>query len=490
MSSLDVLLALDAATTGYAQQRATVRHRHLSPAPMTIVIYRMSGEAGAPLGVCFGTTESDPSVLVAPEPRSRTIRFRDVLNPLAAAITSWLANYQHLVAVDGRPDRRECSAVPQILVPNRATARFVGSVLGRSLRYLKSGDEFPIPDSTIELGTHMTWFAQRSQIPGSCVLVAATDLLRRHWVTGQSDLEDEDLHALLAWIDPPTGESGAEAAAAVETARADGRLPAAGPTPDPVWDRDVLGPLIDRFNRDRNRDDSRMAVETHGGPVCGAVNSALAPTWAATWRAHRLLGGLPAGDSVAARWQDDRRAWSNHVERVLERTAFFRINETAKQSAFILGQLEDSQAELDREELLDDPLVLAGAVADGQALLGTVAAVDATRTEPGKGNRRRYRPTIDLALTHPCPLPIGSEVVWTSNRKMVADVFDVGGTSVTLRVRKGMGTANKPSTLPAVGTQAAFIPNVTKSPPRRKRLEDTPWTHVGAATPTPDEVPA
>ena len=122
MTALDVLLTIDAATSGEAQRRATVRHRYLSPAPMAITAYRMSGEAGAPLGVAFGTSVDDMTVLVAPEPRNRTIRFREVLNPLATALNGWLSNFHYMKPDEKKPDRLVCVQAPQIFVPNRATA--------------------------------------------------------------------------------------------------------------------------------------------------------------------------------------------------------------------------------------------------------------------------------------------------------------------------------------------------------------------------------
>ena len=81
---------------------------------------------------------------------------------------------------------------------------------------------------------------------------ALTDLLSRHWATGQSTLEDQHLGALLAWIDPPEGESGAEAALRAELARdAEGQLlcPPAGPATDPAFDNKLLAPAIERYDR-------------------------------------------------------------------------------------------------------------------------------------------------------------------------------------------------------------------------------------------------
>lgn len=490
MSALDVLLALDATATGQAQPRTSVRHRHLSPAPMVIVAYRMSGEAGAPLGVRYGTSEAADSVVVAPEPRNRAIRFREALNPLAGAVCNWLENY-YLHDPNSDPDKPVCAQAPQILVANRATLEFVSAVLGRSLRYLKSTPEFPVPETTVQLGTHMTWFEQQSQVPGSCVLVAATDLLRRHFATGQSALEDEDLHVLINWIDPPDGMTGAEAARQAEADRDGGRLPAVGPTPDPLWDRRELEPRLDQFNLKRDRDDSAEAVEQFGQPLVQAVTDALTHGWQATWRAHRALAVLPAGETVATRWDADRWAWTSHVKRVQDGMAFFRTTDSVKQAAWALASFEEAQENLDIGETVDDPLVLAGLVASGEALLGQVVDADSAAQEQGP-KRKVYRPWYKLRLSHPSAIPVGAKLAWMGNpHKSAVEVVAIEGTDVTVKFTKGMGrSAKSPGLLPSVGEQAAFAAVAKESPPRMRPPQDVPWTHIGADTPQFDsEVP-
>jgi len=482
VSALDVLLTLDAAATGNAQRRCTVRHRYLSYAPMVIVAYRMSGEAGAPLGVCFGTSRDDATVLVAPEPRNRTIRFREVLNPLAASITSWLSNFEYMQPDEKKPDRLVCVQAPQIFVPNRSTASFVSSVLGRSLRYLRNHDDFPIPEPTRLLGTHMTWFDQQSQVPGSCVMSVATDLLRRHWATGQSSLEDEDLHVLLGWINPPDGLTGAAAAEIAEEQRLVTALPSIGPTPDPQWDRDVLDKAISRFNAARGSEESAAAVEAHGGAIQEAVETVLGPGWHAAWDAHELMLSWPVGDSGAARWTGDKQAWTSHVKRVQDGEAFFRIKDTAKQAAFAIASFERAQRNLDIGEALDDPLVIAALVANGDALLGTVVDQDASNTEPGRG-RARYRPLIVLELDDPCPIPLGGKLAWRENPKMRAAITAIDGHRVTLTVFAGMGTSRNANPLPAIGSDAVFADVNNSSPPSPRPPQDVPWTHVGVDTP-------
>lgn len=488
---MDALLTIDAAVTGSAQRRTTVRHRHLSDGPLVIVAYRLTGEAAAPLGVMFGTSVDDPTLLVAPEPRSIGIRFRDVMNPFGAWLCDWLDGYvndRRTIPV-GRGNRRRfvevCVDAPQIIVPNRATVGFVGSVLGRSLRYLRTEGEGAVPEETVLAGQHLTWLQQRADVPGSCVLLAATDLLRRHYATGQSDLEDEDLHVLLSWIDPPSGKTGAEMAAEMELLRHDGRVPAAGPTPDADWDRDVLDPLLEAFNEQRAGSNDQDVVERLGVDIRHVVEEALTQPWNATWRALEILRAIEPGSSVADRWQADVSAWKYHADRVLENRAFFKIKDTAKQSAWMISDREKALAALDAGEALDDPLVLAGLVAAGQALLGEVTDVDRDNEEQGP-SRMVKRPLIELDLDEPAPMPIGSELYWTKRAgKLRAEIVGIEAEVVTLKVTAGMR-----GELPEVGDQAAFANLTLESIPPPRQPQDIPWTHIGADTPSADsEVP-
>jgi len=310
----------------------------------------------------------------------------------------------------------------------------------------------------------------------------ATDLLRRHWATGQSSLEDEDLHVLLGWINPPDGLTGAAAAEIAEEQRLVTALPSIGPTPDPQWDRDVLDKAISRFNAARGSEESAAAVEAHGGAIQEAVETVLGPGWHAAWDAHELMLSWPVGDSGAARWTGDKQAWTSHVKRVQDGEAFFRIKDTAKQAAFAIASFERAQRNLDIGEALDDPLVIAALVANGDALLGTVVDQDASNTEPGRG-RARYRPLIVLELDDPCPIPLGGKLAWRENPKMRAAITAIDGHRVTLTVFAGMGTSRNANPLPAIGSDAVFADVNNSSPPSPRPPQDVPWTHVGVDTP-------
>jgi len=463
MSTLDVVQRLRAVQSGRAQARTSLRHRHLESKPLVVVVYRLAGESAAPLGVMYGTSERGATLLVAPEPRSRQIRFEEVFNPFARAVNAFVQGRSEHRVVEG--NRSLCRAAPQIIVPNAATAEFVGPLMGRSLRYLRTDGPFAVPNDTVLAGAHLTWIGQQGELPGSSVLLPATDLLRRHWVCGLSDLESEDLHVQLAWIDPPARSTGAKAAATIERQRFDGRLPAAGPTPDPSWDREVLDPLISTFNERRAGKEDHATVARLGQEIRAAVHDALEPAWTATWRTITLLRGLPEASSVAKRWRNDRWAFTRHSDRVVTGNARFRTRDSVKQAAFIVSQREDAQAQLDADEALDDPLVMAAAIGDGHAIAGKVTRVD--------------RPFVELELSGPCLVPPGTELYWSEMRgKCSVLVGTPSGTTPTvvrLETKKG-----KTKYYPEVGERAVYCPFTAGSIPAPKMPEGVPWTHQGA----------
>ncbi|NEC77651.1 hypothetical protein G3I25_39885, partial [Streptomyces rochei] len=227
--------------TGRAQPAATVRHRHLSDRPLVFVPLITAGEAGAPLGALVGTDRDAPRLLVVPQPRDRDLRFA-FLAELAGVVLPHIEAYADSVEpaerteTDPETGKRVkvevdlCADAAQLIVPSRAGVDFV-RLLGRSMRFRRTAEQdpetpHPAPPRVPLLGRWLTHYGERARVPGSSLLLAMTDLLGRHWATGQSTLEDQHLGALLAWIAPgDEGPTGAEAARRAELARdADGQL--------------------------------------------------------------------------------------------------------------------------------------------------------------------------------------------------------------------------------------------------------------------------
>ena len=321
MSLIDTLARLEAVGSGRAQPLATVRHRHLSARPMVFVPLTTAGEAGAPLGALVGTDRDAPRLLVVPQPRDRDLRFT-FLAELADVILPYLDSYATEVEAAERTETDPetgkrvkvetelCADAPQLIVPSRAGLAFV-RLLGRSMRFRRTAEQdpeapYPAPPRVPLLGRWLTHYGERSRVPGSALLLALTDVLSRHWASGQSGLEDQHLGALLAWLDPPAGSSGAEAARAAELDRDPAgqlRCPPAGPATDPAFDNKLLAPAIERYDRVRTalaaaedplEADDRLAALTRAErEIRELIESQARPTWDAVWRGLDLLRALP-----------------------------------------------------------------------------------------------------------------------------------------------------------------------------------------------------
>lgn len=251
MSLIATLSRLEAVTTGRAQPLATVRHRRLSERPLVFVPLTTAGEAGAPLGALVGTDRDAPRLLVVPQPRDRDLRFA-FLAELADVVLPYVDSHADVVEAAERTETDPetgkrvkvevelCADAPQIVVPSRAGVEFV-RLLGRSMRFRRTAEQdpeapHPAPPRVPLLGRWLTHYGERARVPGSSLLLALTEVLGRHWATGQSTLEDQHLGALLAWIDPPGGRRAPRRRCARSwrgTSRGSccARLPARPPTP-------------------------------------------------------------------------------------------------------------------------------------------------------------------------------------------------------------------------------------------------------------------
>lgn len=415
MPLINDLARLEAVQSGRAQPVATVRHRHLSQRPLVLVPLITAGEAGAPLGALVGTERTSPRLLVVPQPRDRDLRFA-FLAELAGIVLPYVDGFAADVEAAERSETDPttgkrvkvevelCADAPQLILPSRSGIEFV-RLLGRSMRFRRTAEQepeapYPAPPHVPLLGRWLTHFGERARVPGSALLLAMTDLLSRHWATGQSTLEDQHLGALLAWIEAPEGTSGAEAALRAELARdKDGQLvcPPAGPATDPAFDNKLLAPAIERYDKARTllaaaedgiEADARLAALTAAErEIHALVESRTRPTWDAVWRGLDALCTLPEGPRAAERWTRDRWSFTGHRDRVAAGEPPQPRRDDAVTAANKLATREREQARLDAQEALDDPLVMAGRRLTGEAFAGEV-----TESVPAYNEKNRPRP--------------------------------------------------------------------------------------------------
>ncbi|MFF9685876.1 hypothetical protein [Streptomyces sp. NPDC014623] len=517
MSLISTLARLEAVDSGRAQPLATVRHRHLTGEPLVLVPLTTAGEAGAPLGALVGTDRAAPRLLTVAQPRDRDLRFA-FLAELAEAVLPHIESYADAVEpaerseVDpatGKKVKVEvelCADAAQLIVPSRAGIDFV-RLLGRSMRFRRTAEDdpdtpYPAPARVPLLGRWLTHYGERARVPGSSLLLAATDLLNRHWATGQSSLEDQHLGALLAWVDPPDGRSGAEAAlrAELERDRA-GQLvcPPAGPATDPAFDNRLLAPAIERYDRARTAlaaAEDAVDADTRLGELSDAereIRSLLAgvllPTWDAVWRGLDLLRGLPEGARSGERWTRDRWSFTAHRDRVRAGEPPQPRRDDAVTAARKLASRETAQAQLDAQEALDDPLVLAGRRLAGEAFVGEVTEVEMVYS----GSKRPSPRPLVTVLTDERPhLGERTKVYRSLDGKPQTAEFvgyaaeeagSAGTAGLVLRITDRMGRSKEPApgSVPEPGDRIVWtlFEHDQRGGPKLPDPDETPWTHGG-----------
>ncbi|SCL19474.1 hypothetical protein [Micromonospora inyonensis] len=483
MSTLRALARARALATGRAQPVATVRHLHVTARPLVLVPLAMAGEANAPLAALVGTAHDDPRLLVVPQPRNRDQRFAFAAE-LAGIVLPWIDGHRGAtedVPVDrGRDVRQRYVDAPQLVVPNPAGVTFL-RLFGRATRFRRVDGEYPVHPAVPLLGRWLTFFADRAEHPGSSALLALTEALTLHWATGQSVLEDLHLPALLGWIDPPPGLTGAQAAARAEDPAV---CPPAGPATDPEFDNARLYPAIEAYAAAGDDPDARRAAYAE---LAELLRGQLAPTWDLMWRGLALLYALRPGARVAGRWDGDRDAFTAFAEHVDAGGAPQPRRDGAVAAAQKLHRLERALTAYAVQRAYDDPLVMAEHRLTGEAFVGDVTLADPTRVDDS-GKRPVLRPRIQVVTDEPVPMPVGA-TLWSPARPgqkaKVVFVNRVGEskTEVVLELSGGMGRGltPPPGTVPEVGERLCYTTLSDAFLPAGAfpTVEETPWTHGG-----------
>jgi hypothetical protein len=484
MTLLATLAHLQAAEAGRAVPLSRLRHRHLGSAPMVVIPLTLAGDPATPVAVMLGTAPGRPQLLTIAQPRNRDLR-REFLSALAQTVLGYIAGRRQseevIAETRTRPERRRYTQAPQLIVPNRASRDYLG-LLGRALRFLPTEGPWAIDPSVPLLGKWLTFFAENADQPGCALLSDLTGFLAQHWATGQSPLEDANLAAQLAWIDPPAGLTGLQAALQAEDVL---QFPPAGPATDPRFDEAVLGPLYRAWERSAQAG-SNVGMARAAADIEAAFRGQMKPTWEAAWSAFALLQGLPEAPSTARRWAGDRDRFSGYCRHVDGGGLPQSARDSAAAAAARLARLERVQAAYDAELALEDPYVLAGLRTAGEAFSGQVVSAAPARTVLSPAGKRLLRPRFTVRTADPVRIEAEQTLVCPARSAQKVTIAGVTRSAesadVTLEVTGGMGTVARPTAgaVPPVGEQVSYTIDPGYWAPREFPGPDqTPWTHGG-----------
>ncbi|GGK36243.1 hypothetical protein GCM10010124_31070 [Pilimelia terevasa] len=481
-------LAKALAVYSMAPQRLTVfRHLYISSTPIVIVPLTLAGETNAPLAAMVGSDRARPNLIVTRQPRERAERLNfagrlasELLFPIETAA-------QRTQATSSGPNARvRVVDAPQIWVPNPAGVEFVRT-LGRMTRLRQTEGPWAVPKKVRELGIWLTWFAEQAEFADTGALIAATRAVAAVWATGQSDLEDGNLAAQIAWLDPPEGM---DVASAVSRAEDPQLCPPAGPATDPTFDRLFLEPAL----RDLATARTPAAHRAVHQRLTAMLEEQMRPTWELVWTAIGLLADVPEAPRVPKRWEQQRDRFTSFHRYVADGGRPQAKRDNAGRSAHRLAELEQRKAAFEAQRAYDDPLVIADHRLTGEAFSGQVVKVDATRRVPGL-RRSVLRPLVLVATGDHIHFDVGQHVYDPARNgqqaviESVAETEDGWRVALELQNRMGSGQTAKPGSVPALGEDVTYT-SVTETFVRRRpwpAREETPWTHGG---PAPDSAPA
>lgn len=446
MSSLDAVLSALAHEEGRAQRRSALRHRHLVASPIAMAPWHLGAEPFTYAALAYGDWEPRFEAMALPgEPRDRRLLF-----PVTVPLAEWFNEHFEAAwqAAGGteRDKEEPLEDAPQIIVPNEGAVTVLRK-LGRRFAYLPTepteGGPPPADPVLVRFGRHLQFLGQSAGQPGRQLVVAASTLAGDGWASEQTVAERANLAALDAWIDPPSGLHGFEAAAAVEDLNA-------GPLPSPEIEERV-NVLIGRFGDARKEEDA-AAEEAALADLDVVYRGLCEGAWRLMWRVVERERIWPEeGRFLPARWARDVEDYARHMDWIAgPAEGRRRTRDTIRQAMVIRRGLEADAQCLEAEEALSDPLRLIPYLLDNKAIEGTVHSceLDHKMVKPGKRQVSRA-PKIVLRTTLPCVMPIGKELWWSEEPgKVSAEVVEVvddptgPGSRVTLLFLTNLKTAD------------------------------------------------
>jgi hypothetical protein len=466
-SVFDVMLPSFADGVGRAMPTALFCHRHVVAEPAMVVPFRIGGESFAVSALAMGFSQADFNPLVVPDPRNRALFF-DRITPFAKQFDKWFMSF-----ASNRDEDGIAIEAPQLIVPNRASASLLAAV-GRRLAYIGAGGHSVNP-AVIATGRHLQFLREHLRVAGQQLVLSLTDILATHWSTPQTAGEKLSLPALSAWINPPAGVHGFEAALVAEAG--DG----VGPIPPAFRDAQVFG-LVEEFAAATKAGDAAAASAAEIG-IHAHWKQILSSAWGICWDALAQIRALRLAASTTQRWRQDCEAYTRHAD-WQQTGGRRRVRPTPRQAAATHSKLEAANNTLTAQEAIDDPLRMAPYVLRDEAVIGTVVAIDPDHVERSPGGQRRRYPVVTVETPDRCGMAVGKQLWWTGEPNkdrpwIVREVVQLSRPSQRWRITlRRVKAATNQTRLPTRHDGATFsVLHLDDYQAWFPAEADVPWTH-------------
>jgi hypothetical protein len=469
--SRELLESVEAHMAGRATRSALVRHRRLLKDPMVVCLFQLGGEPFTVAALAWGRSSSRKRLAVAGDPRNHEL-VTTALKGFARDFNKYFETPWHSANEyedsKGRI-RRDVEALPQVVVPNRQTVALLGRI-GRRFRF-DGADR--TPPELIAAASHLAFLREHAAIVGQQLILPIDDLIAGHWTVPLNAAERANVAAADAYVHPPKGLSGYDAAVLAE------RSPI-GPRPDADQDS-RLEPLLDRFNDALKRRVSTKRISALRAPIQAHYEELLEPAWTLIWRNIVAEREYDEARFVETRLKRDELAYAQHM-RETDLGIRRRARRSVPQAIEHVRQISDVAPVVTVQEAADDPLKMVDLVLNGTAILGEVIAVEPDRTEQGPVNRVR-RPLIRIRSAHEITLSEGDRVrrdIDPNARYEIRTLSAERGHELVDVVR-----LSRDGELPDVGDEACFFAGSIEPYYALPVSRDVPWTH--AVPPTSDD---
>jgi hypothetical protein len=211
----------------------------------------MGGES-APWGIAWGRPGQKPEIRTVPEARNR-----DAVAEMAAKFAPVLLEHYWSPLThewNGATERDKELPLRQVWMPNGSHIDML-HMLAYSYAFTKFGDETRYR-ALNALGRLSGWLFREHDRPGQMTVIAATDALRLTYTFPAEDVRQAHLGYLLGWLETSgKRERRLQAAQEAEEHSVSVSL-------DPAIERDVLEPLVEKWNDHRLGSRVRAAAKT------------------------------------------------------------------------------------------------------------------------------------------------------------------------------------------------------------------------------------